>query len=62
MKYNPKIIRGVGIDKEKELGLPDMGTAPAYEEQSAKGTIPGKEGGDHTGIRPGNFDPNTTGR
>ena len=59
MKYQPKIIRGVGNEMEEDLGLPKMDTAPAYQEQTYSKSIPGKEGGDHTGIRPGNFDIST---
>jgi hypothetical protein len=61
LKYKPIIIRGVGKDMEADLGLPDMETAPPYQEQTfIKKTIPGKEGGDNTGIRTNHMKNNTT--
>ena len=44
-------VRGIGSALEAQLGLPDMATAPPYQEKQDKITIPGKEGGDNTGLR-----------
>lgn len=55
-----KTIRGVGSRLEAELGLPDMATAPEYQETGEKLTIPGKEGGDNTGMRTDHIAQNRT--